>query len=58
MGLRPIPEMVDGLPNFCGPGAQVEQVTRDRQPVYLQETDLRLDRFRAAFAVALHMHQP
>ena len=58
MELRPIPEMIDGLPNFCGAEAQVEQVTRDRHPVYLHETDLRLDRLRAAFAVALHMHQP
>ena len=58
MELRPIPEMIDGLPNFCGAEAQVEQVTRARHPVYLHETDLRLDRLRAAFAVALHMHQP
>ena len=27
MELRPIPEMIDGLPNFCGAEAQVEQVT-------------------------------
>ncbi|MGB2608796.1 MAG: hypothetical protein WBC80_07455, partial [Isosphaeraceae bacterium] len=58
MELRPIPEMIDGLPNFCGAEAQVEQVTRARHPVYLHETDLRLDRLNAAFAVALHMHQP
>ena len=58
MELRPIPEMIDGLPNFCGAEAQVEQVTGHRHPVYLHETDLRLDRLRAAFAVALHMHQP
>ena len=58
MELRPIPEMIDGFPNFCGAEAQVEQVTGARQPVYLHGTDLRLDRLRAAFAVALHMHQP
>jgi hypothetical protein len=58
MELRPIPEMIDGLPNFCGAEAQVEQVTDARHPVYLHETDLRLDRINAAFAVALHMHQP
>src|SRR5271157_5690532 len=58
MELRPIPEMTDGFPNFCGAEAQVEQVTRARNPVYLHETDLRLDRLHAAFAVALHMHQP
>jgi hypothetical protein len=54
----PLPEMVDGLPNFCGAEAQVEEATRGRQPVYLHETDLRLERLQAAFAVALHMHQP
>ncbi len=32
MELRPIPEMIDGFPNFCGAEAQVEQVTRARQP--------------------------
>jgi len=58
MELRPIPEMIDGFPNFCGAEAQVEQVTSARHPVYLHETDLRIDRLRAAFAIALHMHQP
>ncbi len=52
MELRPIPEMIDGFPNFCGAEVQVEQVTGARQPVYLHGTDLRLDRLRAAFAVA------
>jgi hypothetical protein len=32
MELRPIPEMIDGFPNCCGAEAQVEQVTRARQP--------------------------
>src|SRR5436190_6516959 len=58
MDLRPIPEMIDGLPNFCGREAQVEEVTRRRGPVYLNETNLRLDRLQAVFAIALHMQQP
>jgi hypothetical protein len=58
MDLRPIPEMIDGLPNICGAEAQVAEVTRRRGPVFLPETDLRLDRLRAVFAVALHMQQP
>src|SRR5215468_2034912 len=58
MDLQPLPEMVNGLPNFCGADAQVEEVTRSRQPVYLSETNLKLDRLQAVFAIALHMHQP
>ncbi len=58
MQLRQLPEMIDGLPDFCGAEAEVQEVTRARRPVLLPETDLRLDRLRASFAVALHMHQP
>jgi hypothetical protein len=58
MELRPLPELIDGLPNICGADAQVEQVTRSDSPVYLPETNLRLDRLQAVFAVALHMQQP
>jgi hypothetical protein len=36
----------------------VEHVTRSRFPVFLPETDARLDRLRAVFAIALHMQQP
>jgi hypothetical protein len=58
MELRPIPEMVNGLPNLCGAWDQVKEITRRREPVYLGETNLRLDRLRAVFAIALHMQQP
>ena len=58
MDLRPIPEMIDGLPNICGAEAQVEEVTKQQHPVFLPETNLRLDRLRAVFAIALHMQQP
>jgi hypothetical protein len=51
-------EMIDGLPNICGAEEQIAEVMRRRQPVYLNETNLRLDRLQATFAVALHMHQP
>ena len=44
MDLHPIPELINGLPNICGEEARVEEVTRSRAPVYLKETDLRLDR--------------
>ena len=58
MSFAPLAELVDGLPNLCGAEAQVEEVTRPRQPVFLPETTLPLDRLQAVFAVALHMHQP
>ena len=41
---RAMPELMDSLPNFCGADAQVEEVTKGRQAVYLPETNLRLDR--------------
>lgn len=58
MDLQPLSEMVNGLPNICGAWDQVKEVTRGRQPVYLPETNLRLDRIKATFAIALHMQQP
>ena len=56
--MQQLPEMIDGLPNFCGADTDVQEITRARRPVFLSETNLRLDRLRATFAVALHMHQP
>ncbi len=53
-----IPEIVDGLPNFCGLESQVEEVTRERHPVFLPKTNLKLDRLQSVFSIALHMHQP
>jgi hypothetical protein len=58
MDLQPIPDVIDGLPNICGAEAQVAEATAVRGPVFLPETNLRLDRMQSAFAVALHMHQP
>ncbi|HUT10646.1 MAG TPA: hypothetical protein VMY42_09120 [Thermoguttaceae bacterium] len=58
MSYQPIPDIVDGLPNICGAEDQVEAITRDRPPVFLGETNLRLDRLRAVFSIALHMQQP
>jgi hypothetical protein len=58
MDLPAIPEMIGDLPNICGCEDQVASVTRGRQPVFLPHTNLRLDRLRAVFAIALHMHQP
>ena len=53
-----MPDVVEGLPNISGAEAQVEELTRSRQPVYLGDTNLNLDRLRAVFSIALHMQQP
>jgi hypothetical protein len=58
MDMHPIPETINGLPNICGSEAQVEAVTSRRDPVYLHETNLRLDRLQSVCAIALHMQQP
>lgn len=58
MDLQPVPETVDGLPNISGAWPQVKEVMRSRNPIYLNETNLRLDRLQATFAIALHMQQP
>src|SRR6516225_12424391 len=58
MDLHPIPDMINGLPNICGHEAQVEAVTSRRDPVFLHETNLRLDRLQSVCAIALHMQQP
>jgi hypothetical protein len=59
MHRQQLPEMVEGLPNICGAEAAVADVMGgNRPPVFLHETNLRLDNLRATFAVALHMQQP
>jgi hypothetical protein len=58
MDLSPMPDIVNGLPNIAGAEERVKEATRSRRPVYLSETNLRLDRLQATFAIALHMHQP
>jgi len=55
---EPIPETVNELPNICGAEAQVAEASNSRKPVFLNETNLRLDKLEAVFAIALHMHQP
>ncbi|MBD2058581.1 glycosyl hydrolase family 57 [Oculatella sp. FACHB-28] len=52
------PELIEGLPNICGWESQVQEVTQQNQPVFLPRTNIRLEDVSAAFAIALHMHQP
>ena len=53
-----LPELIDALPSISGWEAEVLSVIQDRAPVFLPTTNIRLDRISAAFAIALHMHQP
>lgn len=52
------PELIEGLPNISGWEDQVREVTQQNQPVFLPHTNIRLEEVSAAFAIALHMHQP
>lgn len=56
--IAPLPELIDGLPNLCGWETEVQSVTNHTDPVFLPITNVRLDDVTAAFAIALHMHQP
>jgi hypothetical protein len=58
MTREPIPEIIESLPNICGWEAELDATTRQRGPVFLEQTPMRLDRLQSAFGVALHMHQP
>lgn len=53
-----LPELIDGLPNICGRDAEVLAVRSKDEPVFLPKTNIRLEEISAAFAIALHMHQP
>jgi len=50
--------LIGGLPNICGRWPELESAARTQDPVFLNETDIRLDGVQSAFGVALHMHQP
>lgn len=51
-------ELIDGLPNICGWENEVRSVVQRDEPVFLPITNVRLEDIHAAFAIALHMHQP
>jgi HAD-hyrolase-like protein len=55
-----LPEYVDALPNICGSEPLVQAAINGSQgsPVYLGATSLDISGIDAAFAIALHMHQP
>jgi len=51
-------ELVEGLPNICGWEAEVQAVVQHNEPVFLPQTNIRLENVSAACAIALHMQQP
>jgi hypothetical protein len=58
--MNSLPEYVDNLPNLCGSQPVIDAAlasTRGRA-VFLPESGIDFGRVRAAFACALHMHQP
>lgn len=56
--LPTLPETLDGLPNLSGWENTVAAVTHQTEPVFLPFTSVSFPATRAAFAIALHMHQP
>ncbi len=48
----------DGMPNICGWEAEITATVNHHEPIFLPTTNLRLTDMTAAFACALHMHQP
>lgn len=56
--LPSLPELIDGLPNISGWEKEVMSVVQQNKPVFLPTTNIRLEEVTAAFAIALHMHQP
>ena len=57
-GLPNLSELVEGLPNISGWAVQVRSVAQRRGSAFLPNTNIRLEKITAAFAVGLHMHQP
>jgi hypothetical protein len=53
-----LPELLEGLPNFCGWETEIQALKQQDEPVFLPDSNLRLEKIRATFAIALHMHQP
>ncbi|HEX7897816.1 MAG TPA: glycosyl hydrolase family 57 [Planctomycetota bacterium] len=56
---QPITDVIEGIPNLSGWEKEVrDTVGSARSPVFAGRTPMKLERINAAFAIALHMHQP
>ncbi|MGA9379447.1 MAG: glycosyl hydrolase family 57 [Phormidium sp.] len=53
-----LPENINGTPNICGWENELHSVTQQNQLVFSQKTNINIFQVKAAFAIALHMHQP
>ena len=56
-----MPETKDpacAIPCICGPDAPIAEAMAHRDPIFLPDSDIDFPRINAAFAIALHMHQP
>jgi len=58
LNLPLLEEFRSGLPNICGWEAEISSVVNHHDPVFLRETNLRIEDITGGFACALHMHQP
>jgi hypothetical protein len=58
MTFRNLPEYIDGLPNISGSEKIISETMARPAPHRLSQSGIDLGRFRGAFAIALHMHQP
>ena len=50
--------MSTNFPHISGQETEIRAITGDDQPVFLAMTNLSLNKIKATFACALHMHQP
>src|SRR5262245_36751799 len=53
-----ITDTIEGLPNLSGWDRQVDQAVRRQDAAVVSRTPLSPERVKAAFGIALHMHQP
>jgi hypothetical protein len=54
----PIPEYIHYLPNISGWEKESTEAIDHREPIFLPTTNIALEQVTAAFAIALHLHQP
>jgi hypothetical protein len=53
-----IDDVMNGLPNICGWEHHLEAIAQSPSPVFYPQSNLHFKHVSAAFAIALHMHQP
>ena len=53
-----LPTAINGLPNICGWESDIATAVNHDRAIFLPHSKLDLNRIKAGFACALHMHQP